>query len=141
LGLPALALVAAALLSRARHALLLGGIAGLSCLAALGRYTPFYSAAIALVPPLAVLRYPQKALVPAALALGLLAGCGFDAWSRATFWKSRRGFVLGLGLVTGAALAAVAAVLFGAESLGRVTLLPCRDRSQLPRGLAPWPAI
>ena len=121
-GLPALALAAAALLSRARHSLPLAGVTVLSCLVALGRHTPVYSAALAFVPPLTVLRYPQKALVPAALALALLAGRGFDAWSGASLWRSRRGFVLGLGLAAAAAFAALAAVFFGAESLGRLTL-------------------
>jgi hypothetical protein len=124
-GLPALALAAAALLARARHSLLLAGIAGLSSLVALGRHTPVYSAALALVPPLSILRYPQKALVPAALALGLLAGCGFEAWSRASFWRfRRRSFVIGLGFAALAAVVALGTVLWGGEWLGRATLLP-----------------
>jgi hypothetical protein len=124
LGLPALALAAAALVSRARLALPLAGIATVAGLVALGRHTLLHSALVHLVPPLGVLRYPQKAMVLVALALGLLAGCGFDAWSRPGFWKSRRLFLLGMGLAAGAAVAVVAAFVFGAEWLGRLSLRP-----------------
>jgi hypothetical protein len=124
LGLPALALAAAALRGRARHASFLAGIGALSGLVALGRHTFFHPAAVRLFPFLAILRFPQKATILVALALALLAGLGFDTWSRSGFWTSRRGFVLGLGLAAGAALLALAAVLFGAEPLGRATLLP-----------------
>lgn len=126
-GLPALALAGAALLGRARHALFLTGIAVLSGLVALGRHTVFHATAVALLPPLAILRFPQKAMIVVALALALLAGLGFEAWSRSDFWKSRWGFVLGLGLAASGALIALAGVLFGAEPLGRATLLPVSE--------------
>jgi hypothetical protein len=124
LGLPALALAGAALIDRSRRAVLLSAIAVLAGLVALGRHTFFHAAAIALLPPLAILRFPQKAMTLVALALSLLAGLGFDAWARSDFWRSRRGFVLGLGLAAAAALLAFAGVFFGAEPLGRATLLP-----------------
>ena len=126
-GLPALALAGAALLGRARHALLLTGVAVLSGLVALGRHTVFHAAAVALLPPLATLRFPQKATIVVALALALLAGLGFEAWSSPDFWRSRWGFVLGLGAAAIAALTALAGVLFGAEHLGQATLLPVSE--------------
>jgi hypothetical protein len=123
IGLPALALAAAALLGRARHASFLAGIAVLSGLVALGRHTFFHAAAVRLVPFLAILRFPQKATILVALALALLAGLGFETWSRSGFWSSRRAFVIGLGLAASVSLLALAGVLFGAEPLGRATLL------------------
>lgn len=48
----------------------------------LGRNAPFLTLATALVPPLGLLRYPQKAMVPAALAACLLAGMGLAALTR-----------------------------------------------------------
>jgi len=126
-GLPALALVGAALLGRARHALLLAGIAVLSGLVALGRHTIFHAAAVVLLPPLATLRFPQKATIVVALALALLAGLGFETWSRPGFWKPRWVFVLGLGVAAIAALTALAGVFFGAEPLGQATLLPVSE--------------
>lgn len=48
-------------------------------LAALGRHTPVFAVATTLMPPLGVLRYPVKAMVPAALLWSLLAGLGIDA--------------------------------------------------------------
>jgi hypothetical protein len=123
-GLPALALAVAALRGRARHSFVLAGVAVLSVLVALGRHTVFHAAAVAFLPPLAILRFPQKAMLVAALALALLAGLGFETWSRPDFWRARRGFVLGLGVAALAAVAAVAVLLFGAERLGLSALLP-----------------
>jgi len=127
LGLPALGLAAAALLGRARHASLLAGIATLAGLLALGRHTFVHAAVVALLPPLAILRYPQKAMIVAALALALLAGLGLETWSMSDFWRSRRSFVLGLGLCASAALFAVVVVFFGAERLGQALLLPAGE--------------
>ena len=110
IGLPALALAGAALLGRARHSVFLTGIAVFSVLVALGRHTVVQAAVVRFLPPLAILRFPQKAMILVALALALLAGLGFDAWSRADFWKSRWGFVLGLGLAASATLLALAGV-------------------------------
>lgn len=127
IGLPALALAWASLLGRARHTVFLTGIAVFSGLVALGRHTIVQAAVVGLLPPLAILRFPQKAMILVALALALLAGLGFDAWSRAAFWKSRWGFVLGLGLAASATILALAGVLFAAEPLGRATLLPVAE--------------
>ncbi len=127
IGLPALALAGVALLGRARHALFLTGVAVLSGLVALGRHTVFHTAAVVLLPPLATLRFPQKATIVTALALALLAGLGFEAWSSPDFWRSRWGFVLGLAAAAIAALSALAGVLFGAEHLGQATLLPVSE--------------
>jgi hypothetical protein len=44
-----------------------------------GRFTPVFALAYLLVPPLALVRFPVKLLVPALLFVALLAGWGFDA--------------------------------------------------------------
>jgi hypothetical protein len=91
LGGPALALVAAAFAgaaSRARAAAAAGLVAAV--LFALGRHTPLYEIAVALVPPLRVLRFPSKAMVLVAFAWALLAGIGFDRWRRADAVSGRR---------------------------------------------------
>jgi hypothetical protein len=57
--------------------------AGVSALALLvlsfGRFTPVFALAYLLIPPLALVRFPVKLLVPALLFVALLAGWGFDA--------------------------------------------------------------
>jgi len=50
---------------------------------ALGRHTPAYEVAMAVMPPLRALRYPAKAMALAALCWALLAGMGLDAWRSA----------------------------------------------------------
>jgi hypothetical protein len=126
-GLPALALAGVGILARARRSLLLAGIAVLSCLVAIGRHTFFHAGAVRLVPFLALLRFPQKAMVLVALAVALLAGLGYEACSRSDFWKSRWGLVAGLGMAAGATAAALAGVLVGAEPLGQAVLRPARE--------------
>ena len=90
LGVPALALVAAALggaASRARTAAL--AVLAAAAVFALGRNTPLYEIAVALVPPLRVLRFPSKAMAVVAFAWALLAGVGFERW-KGTVAISRR---------------------------------------------------
>jgi hypothetical protein len=83
LGLPAAALVGAALAGGRRRGRAVFAAAGLvAILVALGKHAPFYDALVVLLPPLRILRYPSKAMVPAALAWAMLAGQGFDAWAR-----------------------------------------------------------
>jgi hypothetical protein len=83
LGLPALALAAAALAGPAggRRLALAAAAAG-AILYALGPATPVHAVVNTLLPPLRVFRYPSKAMVPAALGLCVLAGLGVDAWAR-----------------------------------------------------------
>src|SRR6185295_7215157 len=63
---------------RHRRLLVAAVIAG--ALVALGRHTPVYEAAVAVLPPLRALRYPAKAMTLVAFAWALLAGMGFEAW-------------------------------------------------------------
>ncbi len=81
LGLPALGLVTGAAAGPAhparRFLLLLGGV---GLLLALGRHAPFFDAAVFILRPLRILRYPVKAMVLVAFAWALLAGLGFEAW-------------------------------------------------------------
>jgi len=80
LGLSCAPLVAVALVSRRRAALVLAGIAAVMAVIALGRHSPALSAMEALLPPLRVLRFPAKAMVPLSLAWALLAALGLQAW-------------------------------------------------------------
>jgi hypothetical protein len=81
LGLPAMALAAAALatpLGRRRGALLALGLG--AGLVALGRHAPLYDLVTVLVPPLRILRYPVKAMVFAAFAWAGLVAFGAEGW-------------------------------------------------------------
>jgi hypothetical protein len=80
-GLPALALAAAAF-AGSRRPWLFGLIALGALLLALGRHTRAYALAVHLVPPLRILRYPSKAMVPAVFAGAVLCAYGFEAWRR-----------------------------------------------------------
>ncbi len=81
-------------------------------LVALGRHGPFYGALVALLPPLEIIRFPVKSMLLVPFACSMLAGMGFDAWSRAEAAARRRslmcfGLAAGLcGLIGAAALAA-----------------------------------
>ncbi|MGH9438501.1 MAG: hypothetical protein ACRD22_11575, partial [Terriglobia bacterium] len=62
---------------------------------ALGRFTPIFTLAYLLFPPLEMVRFPIKLLVPAALLLALLAGWGLDALRNAsTAWSWRRSWII-----------------------------------------------
>ena len=66
---------------------------------ALGRYTPFYPALQAVLPPLGAVRYPAKYFLPAALAVAALAGLGWDylaAQDRASVRRALSAFVIAL---------------------------------------------
>lgn len=113
-GAATAALVLAALVGRRRpcRALLAGGAVALVVIAC-GRST-FLGAAFASVPPFDAFRFPVKAMVPAALALALLAGMGFESlrdeagrpgWRRALVVAALAAVALALGGVAWLALA------------------------------------
>ncbi len=66
------------------------GLALLSAILAVGSHTPLYAALVTVVPPLRVLRYPEKLLVVSAMALALLGGFGFDAIAAGRVEAARR---------------------------------------------------
>ena len=81
LGLGATGLVLAAWVGpprRRRTFLAVAAVVG--ALMALGRHTPLYAWAEALLPPLQALRYPAKTMALVAFAWSLLAGMGIDGW-------------------------------------------------------------
>lgn len=81
LGISSLGLVLAGASGRRRRIwLFFLAVAIGACLLALGRHTPFFGGALAVLPPLKMLRFPAKAMVLAAFAWAMLAGLGFDAW-------------------------------------------------------------
>jgi len=105
-GLPTLGLVGAALAGPAtRVRTLLSAVVVASVLVALGRHAPFYDLLTVLLPPLRILRYPVKAMVPFALGWALLAGMGFEVWARGTDVARRRWTLAVLGPLAAALLA------------------------------------
>ncbi len=103
LGAPALFLAAlGAARGGHRHRGLLLLTLGLALLLALGRHTPFYPAAAALLPPLRMMRYPAKAMLLVSMAVALLAGAGFDARPRLRVGRTAGA----LGLLAFASIAA-----------------------------------
>jgi Bacterial membrane protein YfhO len=70
---------------------LAGVAAAVLLLLALGRYTPLFAEVYLLVPPLALVRFPAKLLVPAVFFMAMLAGFGVDVVGRksATKWRVR----------------------------------------------------
>lgn len=118
-GVLSFVLAAAALLGRRRG---LVALAAAAALLALGSHTPLYATLLAVLPPLRLLRYPEKAIVLTGLALALLAGLGFDALSAGRPEARRRARVAAAGAlaIAGATLAALSSVSPG---LARVALL------------------
>jgi len=150
LGLAALGLVCAAFAGPPhpwRRAL--AGVLGGALLLALGRHTPLYEVAVALLPPLGTLRFPVKAMWVGALAWSLLAGLGFEALRRGLVRRRAlllpglavsvggaglylcgpgAGYVAGLlapGVEPGRALAAVRSALQPAVLLGAAAFAAC----------------
>jgi hypothetical protein len=79
LGLPTVALVGMGLGAgelRCRRFFVAAGLTAL--VAALGRHTPAYDVATAVLPLLRIFRFPVKAMIPVALCWAFLAGAGFD---------------------------------------------------------------
>ena len=82
-------------LSRDRRRIFAGLSALTLLLLAFGRFTPVFALAYLLLPPLALVRFPVKLLVPALLFVALLAGWGFDALRQGSCeLKERRTHIL-----------------------------------------------
>jgi hypothetical protein len=106
LGLPVLGLALLALIerSRPRHGLLLFAVAAAAVAFAMGPHGVVYDPACALLPPLRNFRYPSKAVIPATLAVALLAGLGVRALARPRGGRWRAALLVLLG-VTGTLIA------------------------------------
>jgi hypothetical protein len=109
MGLAACGLVLASGGATARpHRRLLVGAMVAGALVALGRHTPVYEAAVALLPPLRALRYPAKAMTLVAFAWALLAGVGFEEWRAPAARRFRLRVLAPLAALTlGAGIAAL----------------------------------
>jgi len=107
-GLLALVLAAAAALDR--RSIVAWILAGSAALLSIGQRAPFYQLLMLIVPPLRVLRYPEKALLVTALAVALLAGLGLDALASGRPEPARRArwSALLLALLAAACAAALA---------------------------------
>jgi len=80
-GLPTVALLLSAIATRRRGLLrALVAIAGVGLMLALGRHLPLYGWLVMLIPPLKILRYPQKLLLLVSLGVAAIAGLGVEAW-------------------------------------------------------------
>ena len=142
LGLPVVALGLAAWAGPARYARTsLAATALGALLVALGKHGFVYDAAMWLLPPLKVLRFPAKAMVFVAFAFSLLAGLGFDSWTAAPRGELRRpwrAFVLGpLMAVTCAAGLGAVLLVSRAETLGPLFLAPVPGGPSFSSALAP----
>ncbi len=72
-------------------------------LIALGKNAVAYSWAVALIPPLKILRFPSKAMIPVSILICVLAGAG-----AASVWRSsraRRASIFGIGVLATTAVA------------------------------------
>jgi hypothetical protein len=77
-------------LGRDRRRNFVAGAAGGLLLLSFGHFTPVFALAYLLFPPLTVVRYPVKLLVPVTMLLAILAGWGFDALrSPDSPWKTQ----------------------------------------------------
>ena len=126
LGAPVLVLALLALAGPPRpRRFLLGGTAAVAALVAAGPHLPVYGAVVWLLPPLQMLRYPVKAMVPAAFAVALLAGTGLDVWrdhrSTAALHRAAALLLFAAALLGGAAWALA---LGAADRLAPLLLAP-----------------
>jgi len=136
-GLPALALAAAAF-AGARRPWLFGLIALGALLIALGRHTRAYALAVQLVPPLRILRYPSKAMVPAVFAVAVLCAYGFDAWwGRDAVGRRAWSMVVAAPTVAGALLAWLALYAVVHPEAWSRDVLEARPGQSLEQALAP----
>jgi hypothetical protein len=77
-------------LGRDRRRNFVAGAAGGLLLLSFGHFTPVFALAYLLFPPLTVVRYPVKLLVPVTMLVAVLAGWGFDALRSADApWKTQ----------------------------------------------------
>ncbi len=99
LGLPVLALALLALFDRARArcSTALVGVAVLAVAFAMGPHGVLYGPLAEFVPGMRVFRYPSKAMLPAALAIALLAGLGGRALAGAARGRLAVAFLVILG--------------------------------------------
>jgi Bacterial membrane protein YfhO len=80
-------------------------ITGAGCLlVSLGLHTPVYAAIVGLVPPLAMLRYPSKAMVGVALSWAVLCAVGLETQRRGLLPVGRLSWRLGVAGVVAALL-------------------------------------
>jgi len=111
-GLPAVALVAASIATRRRREAAFFASAGMAAVVlALGSHTPAYELITRLLPPLAMVRYPSKAMIVVALGWAVVAGMGFDAWRESgpadgawPRWRVAAPMAAALGLSTAAGI-------------------------------------
>jgi hypothetical protein len=81
LGVPALSLaILGAFLGEGRRRIVFALLAVGGTLAALGPHGPVYGPLVTVLPPLRVLRFPMKAMVPVAFCAALLTAYGLEAW-------------------------------------------------------------
>jgi len=137
LGVVTASLAAVAVASRRRRRLVwaLGGVAVVATVAALGAHAPLFEMLRRLVPGVANLRYPSKAMSVPALAGAILAGQGLAALRRRA--PSRAAAGAGLAAVGGLVLTGTA-VLFGPAWSHAVRWGLLLDRQGALEDALPW---
>jgi hypothetical protein len=135
LGMPASALVLAALACRPRprRGLLLAVALG-ALMVAMGPHGGVYTALAWLLPPVRAVRYPMKALILTSLAGSLLGGMGLDAWREGSVLSGRRRLVITGGLLLLLLVAAGGLVLprVDGERIGAWLFLPLEEAGEPP---------
>jgi hypothetical protein len=126
-------------LGQDRHRGFAAGAGAVLLLLSFGRFTPFFAAVYLLVPPVALVRFPVKLLVPAVLMVALLAGWGFDALLHsdpASKGRSRRILALLKWLLAGVGALWVAAVVAPSLISGPAGWLLVRTNGMFMRSMA-----
>ncbi|HEV7499615.1 MAG TPA: hypothetical protein VGQ33_06395, partial [Vicinamibacteria bacterium] len=138
LGIPALGLAAAAVLTRRRVNVVVALLALAGIAVALGRYLGALDLLESVLPVLRLLRFPAKAMVLTAFACALLAGLGLDGWLDDRDLRGG-GAVARVFVAVMAAVAAAGALLahFGAATWGALVIAPDYTRLSFVDLLAP----
>ena len=126
-------------LGRNQHRNFAAGAGAVLLFLSFGRFTPFFAVVYLLVPPLALVRFPVKLLVPTILMVAILAGWGFDALTYLGPVSTRRsGRILGPlnWLLAGVALLWIASLVAPSLISGPSEWVLVRTNGMFMRSLA-----
>ena len=99
LGASAIVLASFAFGRRRRGPLILASLALFGLLLALGRHTPVHAVFRTLIPPLALMRGPEKYLIVTVASSSLLAALGVERLSSSALWLRAVSFAIPLGVL------------------------------------------
>lgn len=101
-----------------RWSLFWGGVALFSVAFAMGRYSPIYRVFFEWLPPLRMIRYPEKFLILTSIGVTFLGARGLDRWIAAAVRGEGRSLVGVLAGVAAAAAGMMAALTWRPELIG-----------------------